>query len=29
MEQSYALRIDGKFTEEFRKTLGIDKLESY
>ena len=29
MEQSYALRIDGKFTEEFRKTLGIDKMESY
>jgi hypothetical protein len=29
MEQSYALRIDGKFTEEFRKTLGIDHLESY
>lgn len=29
MEQSYALRIDGEFTDEFRKTLGIDKLESY
>jgi len=29
MEQSYSLRIDGKFTEEFRKTLGIDHLESY
>ena len=29
MEQSYALRIDGKFTEEFRKTLGIDQIESY
>ena len=29
MEQSYALRIDGKFTEEFRKTLGINNIESY
>jgi len=29
MEQSYGLRIDGKFTEEFRKKLGIDHLESY
>jgi len=29
MEQSYGLRIDGKFTEEFRKTLGIDHLDSY
>jgi hypothetical protein len=29
MEQSYALRIDGKFTQEFRKTLGIDQIESY
>ena len=29
MEQSYSLRIDGKFTEEFRKQLGIDHLESY
>jgi hypothetical protein len=29
MEQSYGLRIDGKFTEEFRKTLGIDHLETY
>lgn len=29
MEQSYSLRIDGKFTEEFRKKLGIDHLESY
>lgn len=29
MEQSYALRIDGKFTEEFRKKLGIDHIESY
>lgn len=29
IEQSYSLRIDGKFTEEFRKKLGIDHLESY
>ena len=29
MEQSYSLRIDGKFTEAFRKQLGIDHLESY
>ncbi len=29
MEQSYSLRIDGKFTEEFRKKLGIDHLENY
>ena len=29
MEQSYSLRVDGKFTEEFRKTLGINHLESY
>jgi len=29
MEQSYALRIDGKFTEEFRKKLGIDHLDNY
>jgi hypothetical protein len=29
MEQSYSLRIDGKFTEQFRKLLGIDHLESY
>lgn len=28
-EQSYALRIDGKFTEDFRKKLGIAHLESY
>jgi hypothetical protein len=27
--QSYGLRIDGKFTDEFRKTLGVDHLESY
>jgi hypothetical protein len=29
MEQSYSLRIDGKFTEEFRKKLGIDHIEHY
>ena len=29
MEQSYSLRIDGKFTKEFRKKLGIDHIESY
>jgi hypothetical protein len=29
MEQSYSLRIDGKFTEEFRKKLGIDHLDYY
>lgn len=29
MEQSYGLRIDGKFTDEFRKKLGIDHLETY
>lgn len=29
MEQSYSLRIDGKFTEEFRRKLGIDHLDSY
>lgn len=29
MEQSYSLRIDGKFTEEFRKLLKIDNLEAY
>jgi hypothetical protein len=29
MEQSYSLRIDGKFTDEFRKRLGIDHLEAY
>jgi hypothetical protein len=29
MEQSYSLRIDGKFTDEFRKRLGIDHLETY
>jgi hypothetical protein len=29
MEQSYSLRIDGKFTNEFRKKLGIDHLDTY
>jgi len=29
MSQTYSLRIDGKFTEEFRKVLGIDHLENY
>jgi hypothetical protein len=29
IEQSYSLRIDGKFTEAFRKKLGIDHLTSY
>jgi hypothetical protein len=29
MEQSYSLRIDGKFTEEFRKKLGIEHIETY
>jgi hypothetical protein len=29
MEQSYALRIDGKFTDEFRKKLKIDHLSYY
>jgi hypothetical protein len=29
MEQSYSLRIDGKFTEAFRKKLGINHLEVY
>lgn len=29
MAQTYSLRIDGKFTEEFRKKLGVDHLESY
>jgi hypothetical protein len=28
-EQSYSLRIDGKFTEAFRKQLGIDHLDTY
>lgn len=29
MEQSYGLRIDGKFSEEFRTKLSINHLESY
>jgi hypothetical protein len=29
MEPSYSLRIDGRFTEDFRKKLGIDHLENY
>jgi len=29
IEQSYSLRIDGKFTEHFRKKLGIEHLENY
>ena len=29
MEQSYGLRIDGKFTEDFRNRIGIGHLESY
>ena len=29
MEQSYSLRIDGKFTDAFRKQLGIDHLDEY
>lgn len=29
MEQSYSLRIDGKFTEKFREKLGINHLGSY
>lgn len=29
MEQSYSLRIDGKFTDLFRKQLGISHLEKY
>jgi hypothetical protein len=29
MQQSYGLRIDGKFTKEFRKTLGVDHLDNY
>lgn len=29
IEQSYSLRIDGKFTEAFRKKLGIAHLENY
>ncbi len=29
MSQTYGLRIDGKFTDDFRKKLKIDHLESY
>ena len=29
MAQTYSLRIDGKFTEEFRQQLGVDHLENY
>jgi hypothetical protein len=29
MEQSYSLRIDGKFSESFRQQLGISHLETY
>jgi hypothetical protein len=29
MEQSYSLRIDGKFTKQFREELDIDHLETY
>lgn len=29
IEQSYSLRIDGKFTEGFRMKLGIDHLDTY
>lgn len=29
MEQSYGLRIDGKFTNEFREKLGINHIEFY
>jgi hypothetical protein len=29
MEQSYSLRIDGKFTDAFRKKLGIDHIDLY
>jgi len=29
MEQEYGLRIDCKFTKEFKKILGIDHLETY
>ena len=28
-EQSYTLRIDGKFTEKFRQRLGIGHLDNY
>lgn len=29
MQQSWGLRIDGKFTESFRKVLGVDHLKDY
>jgi hypothetical protein len=29
MEQSYSLRIDGRFTDDFRNVLGISHLENY
>ena len=29
LEQEYGLRIDCKFTPEFRKQIGIDHLDSY
>lgn len=29
MKQSYGLRVDGKFTDEFRKKLGIEHIEAY
>jgi len=29
MQQSWGLRIDGSFTEDFRKRLGVDHLDSY
>lgn len=29
MAQTYSIRIDGKFTDEFREKLGISHLESY
>jgi len=29
IEQSYSLRIDGRFTEKFRSKLGINHLDSY
>jgi len=29
MQQSYGLRIDGKFTENFRRQLGVNQLDHY
>lgn len=29
IEQSYGLRIDGKFTDKFRKLIGVDHLDFY